>query len=172
VTATVVDATGAALTSIFTGQRQSARKISFTWPPLELPDGHYALVVRAQADDGRIATARASFTIDRTLGFLWLDTPLVSPNGDGVADSLGISFVLAAPAAVTVEILRDGASAALVYLGQLAPGPFSVRWDGTTVEGPAADGHYEVRVTAADSLGAVSQAAGFDVAGTAGLALR
>jgi hypothetical protein len=169
-TATVLDAAGVALTAIFSEQRQSARKISFTWPPIGLLDGQYTLVVRARADDGRVKTLRVPFTIDRTLGFLWLDTPVVSPNGDGVGDTLGISFALAGQATVTVEILKDGVSVALLQQSALAPGPFSLRWDGTTVAGPVADGHYEVRVTAVSLIGTVSQTAGFDVLGALALA--
>jgi hypothetical protein len=163
VTAAVLDTSGAELTSIFVAQRQSARTISFSWPPIDLPDGNYTLVVTAQADDGRTRTETAGFTIDRTLSFLWLDSPLLSPNGDGVSDTLGISFVLAAPASTTVEILQDGVPIATLYQGLLQAGPFSVRWDGTTSTGLVPDGHYEVRVTVVDGLGTATQSAAFDV---------
>jgi hypothetical protein len=163
VTAAVVDTSGAELTSIFVGQRQSARTISFSWPPIDLPDGNYTLVVTARADDGRTRTETAGFTIDRTLSFLWLDSPLLSPNGDGVSDTLGISFVLAAPASTTVEILQNGVPIAMLYEGLLQAGPFSLRWDGTTTTGLAPDGHYELRVTVVDGLGTTTQSATFDV---------
>jgi hypothetical protein len=170
VTAAVLDTSGAELTSIFVDQRQSARTISFSWPPIDLPDGAYTLVVTARADDGRLRTETAGFTIDRTLSFLWLDSPLLSPNGDGVSDTLGIFFVLSAAASTTVEILQDGVAIATLYNGLLQAGPFSVRWDGTSATGLVPDGHYEVRVTVVDWLGTTTQSAAFDV--SSGLARR
>ena len=170
VTATVIDAGGVWLTSIFSEQRQSARKITFTWPPIDLSDGAYTLVISARADDGRTMAATASFVIDRTLGFVWLEATQLTPNGDGVGDTLGISFVLSAPAAVTVEILQGGVSIAVVFQGQLEAGPVSVRWDGTTGGGLVADGRYEVRVSATDQVATVAQAAAFEVLTAAGSA--
>ena len=55
-----------------------------------------------------------------------------------------------------------------MYQGVLQAGPFSVRWDGTTIGGTVADGRYEVRVTAVDALATTTQSAVFDA--SAGLA--
>jgi hypothetical protein len=170
VTASVIDSRGVWLTTIFSEQRQSARRISFVWPPIDLADGGYTLVISARAGDGRTIAATAAFAIDRTLGFVWLDTPLLTPDGDGVGDTLGISFVLSAPASVTVEILQGGVSIAVVFQGLLEAGPVSARWDGTTSGGALASGGYEVRVSATDQIATVTQTAAFQVSTAAGSA--
>ena len=110
VTATVTDATGATVETLFSAQEQSARAISFAFSPGALPDGRYTLALAVQADDGRSASASAAFTVDRTLGFVTASPTTISPNGDGVDDALTASLALAAPGQVTVTILAPDGS--------------------------------------------------------------
>ena len=58
VTASIVDANGVPVATLFSAQKQSARAISFALSPGALPDGRYSLVLSVQADDGRTGTAR------------------------------------------------------------------------------------------------------------------
>jgi flagellar hook assembly protein FlgD len=164
VTATVLDANGATAATIFSSQRQSARTIAFAWSPDALPDGSYTLNVAALTDDGHNATLQASFLVDRVLGSLTASPSPFSPNGDGTNDTTVFGFSLTKAAAVTVEVQEAGQLVALVFSGQLQPGPQQVTWDGTTSPGTkAADGYYDVVVTATDDLAAVPQSLGFDI---------
>ncbi len=165
VTATVADAHGAAVETLFSAQMQSARAISFSFSPGALPDGRYTLALSAQSQDGRSTTATAVFVADRTLGFVAAAPPVISPNGDGVADTLTASFVLAGPAQVSVTILGPGGSTvATLFSGSLGAGTYTEVWNGRLADGSTApNGHYQVLVSAADPLATVTQAAAFDV---------
>jgi flagellar hook assembly protein FlgD len=165
VTATVVDPSGTVVETLFSAQKQSARAISFAWSPGDLPDGHYSLVVAARSGDGRSETASAVFTIDRILSSVAAAPPAISPNGDGIDDTLTAGFVLAGPGQVSVTILApDGSTVTTVFAGQLGAGTYSFAWDGHMADGSAAPaGRYQVLVSVADVLGTVTQSAGFDV---------
>jgi flagellar hook assembly protein FlgD len=165
VTATVTDVTGAAVETLFSGQKQSARAISFAWSPGELPDGHYSLALAVQADDGRSQTATAAFTIDDILSSVTATPAAISPNGDGIDDALAAAFALAGTGQVSVTILApDGSTVTTLFAGQLDAGTYSFGWDGRLADGSTApDGHYQVLVTVGDALGAVTQTAVFDV---------
>jgi flagellar hook assembly protein FlgD len=132
VTATVTDAAGAVVATLFSAQLQSARTQSFPYAAEGLGDGNYTLAVSAVADDGRTGSAHVPFTIDRTLSGLMLSTAALTPNGDGADDTLEVDFMLSAPADVTVQVEQNGLAVAAIYSGSLSPGAQSVVWDGTT----------------------------------------
>ncbi len=165
VTVTVTDATGAPFETLFSGQEQSARAISFAFSPGAIPDGRYTLGLAVRADDGRSASATAAFTVDRALGFVTASPTSISPNGDGVDDALTASIALAAPGQVTVTILApDGSAVATLFSGPLVPGTYTYGWDGHRPDGSAAlAGHYQLQATVVDAIGTVTQTAGFDV---------
>ena len=164
VTATVLDATGAVAATLFSAQLQGARTQSFPYTAQGLADGNYTLKVDAVTEDGRTAHVQAPFAIDRTLTGLMLSTATLTPNGDGLDDSLEVDFTLNAPAEVTVQIEQNGLSVAAVYSGSLSPGVQSVVWDGTSggnlvpagayvvaviVRGPYGETRHEVALTVA-----------------------
>ena len=161
VTATLQNESGAPVATLFSGQKQSARAIAFGFSPGGLPDGHYSLVLVAQADDGRTGTASAPFTIDRVLSGLTVTPAVVAPGG-----AVSAAFMLAGVAEVTVTVLGpDGAAAAALFQGPLGPGTYQYAWNAVLADGsPAPAGHYQVKVTVVDTLGTVVQAAGFDIA--------
>ena len=160
VTATIEDASGVAVSTLFSAQKQSARAISFFLSPVALPDGHYSLVVLAQADDGRTGTATAAFTIDRILSGVTVTPAVVGPGG-----GTSTSFALAGTAEVSVAIVGfDGSIVATLFEGPLDLGTYSYAWTAALADGsPAPAGHYQVQVTVVDALGTVIQSAGFDV---------
>jgi flagellar hook assembly protein FlgD len=161
VTATVTDATGTAVETLFSGQEQSARPISFSFSPGDLPDGDYTLALAVQADDGRSETHNVAFTIDRILSTVTATPASVAPGAALVA-----GFALAGDAQVTVTIVApDGSTAATLFQGQLAAGTYSYTWNGLLADGtPAPAGNYQVLVSVVDSLGTVTQPAPFVVA--------
>jgi flagellar hook assembly protein FlgD len=152
VTVTVVDATGATVAELEPKRwrRAGARTVAFGGHGL--PDGTYAVRISAGATGGRTATTDVPVTITSTLGRVTLDTDVLTPNGDGRADTLGITVPLAAPATVTVRILREGRWVATAFSGQVEPGERLLTWDGRKRLGKAREGAYTVIVEAADGL--------------------
>jgi N-acetylmuramoyl-L-alanine amidase/FlgD Ig-like domain len=161
VTATVKDATGGTIATLFASQAQSARRQVFPYAATGLADGTYAVTVVAVGADGRSASLEAPFAIDRTLSAPALTTSLLTPNGDGVDDTLGISFTLATDAQVTVQIEQAGTVVAAVFGGLLPAGPSQIVWDGTTPAGPAPPGTYEAVVLVNGLFGATRRALTF-----------
>ncbi len=133
VTAAVVDAVGAPVATLFRVQKQSARAISFVVSPGDLPDGRYALVISAQADDGRSGTATAPFVIDRILSAVTATPAAVLPGGTVTA-----AFTLAGDAQVAVTVLGpDGSIVATLFDGFVGAGTFSYAWNGLLADGHA-----------------------------------
>ncbi len=163
VTASVQDAGGAVVATLFAAQLQGARKQSFPWTAEGLADGRYRLTVAASGEDGRTAELEAELVVDRTLSAVTLSTPVLSPNGDGVADVLGIAYALSAPAEVTVEIRQSGIAVATAFSGPVQAGPQQATWDASTPLGPAPDGAYEAVVIARSALAETRLQAGFTI---------
>ena len=163
-TATVVDAAGTVTATPFAAQLQGARRQSFAYPADGLADGSYTLVVSAVGEDGRTGRVEASFAVDRTLSGLALSTSTLTPNGDGVDDTLGIAFTLASSANVVVQIEQAGTLVAPVVTESLPAGAAQLTWDGTTPAGPAAAGTYDVVVLVDGPFGRTRHAASFTLA--------
>jgi N-acetylmuramoyl-L-alanine amidase len=164
VTATVNDASGAEVATLFANQVQGARRQSFPYAAGGLADGTYTMTVAAAGPGGRSSRLEAPFAIDRTLSGLALTTSVLTPNGDGVDDTLGISFTLAADANVTIQIEQAGAVIASVFGGLLPVGPSQIVWDGTTSAGPAPPGTYDAVALVDGLFGLTRHAATFTVA--------
>jgi hypothetical protein len=157
VTATVKDATGTVVATLFSNQTEGAKTQSFPYGPAALADGAYTFGVSAVGEDGRSASLSAPFSVDRTLSGLALTTSTLTPNGDGVDDTIGIGFTLAAPANVAVQIEQGGVVAATVFAGGLPAGSSQVFWDG----GVAPSGSYEVDVLVDGPYGRTRHVAAF-----------
>ena len=78
---------------------------------------------------------------------------MFTPNGDGKADELKVTFQLAAPATVRLRVLRDGAWVATPFTGPLGAGVQRLGWDGAKRVGLARDGAYVAVVEATDAVG-------------------
>jgi hypothetical protein len=93
---------------------------------------------------------------------LSLAPAVISPDGDGADDVLAIGYTLAAPAAVTLDVLApDGTTVAtLVSDSQLPVGSQSARWGGEGLTGLVADGTYSVRLHIVDASGQVGERTG------------
>jgi N-acetylmuramoyl-L-alanine amidase-like protein len=163
VTATVTDSSGALVSTLFSGQLQGARRQSFPYAADGLPDGAYVLTVAAAGEDGRTGRLEVPFAVDRTLSGLSLTTQLVTPNGDGADDTLGIGFSLSVAATVTVQIEQAGVAAATVFAGELPAGPSQLFWDGNTPTGAAPDGSYEAAVIVNGPFGVTRHATPFTI---------
>jgi hypothetical protein len=165
VTAVVTDATGTVVATLVSSQLQAARRQSFAYAADALADGIYTLSVSAVGEDGRTGRLTASFAVDRTLSGLGLATTTITPNGDGVDDTLGLSFTLARDANVLVQIEQVGAVAAIVFSGPLPAGAAQFTWDGSTPSGPAPPGTYDAVVLVDGPYGRTRHAVSFTVSG-------
>jgi hypothetical protein len=164
VTVRIVDGTGATVDTLIADEPQPPGRNSLAYSPEALPDGRYTVIVTARTDNGRLGSAQKGFVVDRVLSSVAAQPPVFTPNGDGVDDVVGLSFVLARPALVTIEIQQAGGLVAMIFEDTLAAGAYGVTWDGRTPAGSAAPGPYEVVVRAADELGESQQSAEFELA--------
>jgi hypothetical protein len=152
VSALVRNAEAFVVSTLFTEQQQSAKRQSFLWTADGLPDGLYVFEVSARTADGRRALLEDDVVVDRTLSAVTVTPPVVSPNGDGRDDAAAISFTLAAPTPVTVQVEQAGQVVAVPFSGLLEAGTQQVTWDGN-----APDGTYDAVVIAQTPLAAVRQ---------------
>jgi flagellar hook assembly protein FlgD len=100
-------------------------------------------------------TKTADLVVDRTLTGLQASSSVISPNGDGVDDTLTLAFSLTQDVPVRVDIEQSGVVLATVFQGQPGLGPHTLTWDGTANGAPLAAGRYQVVVTVTDGLGDV-----------------
>jgi hypothetical protein len=156
VTATVTPGTGGPSVLTLLSAGVSPGQSSFQWGLGTLRDGRYKLSVVATPSGGTGVTQTADFVVDRTLGSFTAFPSVFSPNGDGVADTVGLAFSLSQPVPAQVVIQRSGAVVATVWSAQVAPGQQVVGWDGTANGVRLPDGEYVAVVTASSSLGTVS----------------
>jgi len=152
VTVTVVDPVGATVAELEprTWRRAGARTVSFDGRAVA--DGSYFVRIQAHATGGREATIDVPVAVTRTLGRVSLDTPALTPNGDGKTDTVAITIPLSQPVTVTVKVLRGGRWVATPFEGTLEVGKHAVTWDGKKRLGKALDGAYTVSVEATDAL--------------------
>ncbi len=165
VTVTVKDGGGAVVASLFTNQLQGARRQSFPYGAGGLADGRYTLSVAAVGPDGRSSRLEAPFAVDRTLSGLMLTTGTLTPNGDGVDDTVGIAFTLSSEANVTIQIEQSGVVVASVFSGALPAGTAQFSWDGTVPAGTAPAGTYDAVVLVDGLFGSTRHAVPLTVAG-------
>ena len=151
VTATLRDASGATLATLF-GEQKKAGRQSFRFTATGVPDGRYTVVLNAKAPNGREANVVVPIVVDRTLAAFAVSPAVYSPNGDRRVDQLAFTFVLTAPAHVKLAI----AGGDVVYEGDLNAGPQDVRWDGRL-----RDGKHAAVLQATGPFGTRSQTARF-----------
>jgi hypothetical protein len=88
-----------------------------------------------------------------------LSDPVLSPNGDGAADSELFSYKLVRPATVTASLVGPGRAAIPLDSGPHGPGLYKFTWAGTNPDGsPAPEGRWTFSVAASDDQGRQSAA--------------
>ena len=162
VIASVADWNGGAPVPVFTAGLPAGPG-SFQVAAGTLPDGRYTLLVTAKPTAGKAVSQQLELVVDRTLGSYAAGPGSMSPNGDGVSDTLTLSFALAREVPVRVEIKKAGAVVASVFAGSLAAGPHVLSWDGSSSGVRVADGTYDAVVTVTDALGDVPYSLPFAV---------
>ena len=157
VAVTLLDATGATVAQVEPKQWRRAGPRTATVAATGLADGAYVVRITANATGGRQATLDVPLTVVRTIGRVTLDPPALTPNGDGRGDVLTASIPLAAPAQLTVRILRDGRWVATPFAGAVEAGTQMVTWDGRKRLGKALEGGYTLSVEAVDASGGTAK---------------
>jgi N-acetylmuramoyl-L-alanine amidase-like protein/flagellar hook capping protein FlgD len=166
VTVAVKDASGVVVATRFANQLQGARRQLFSYAAAGLVDGRYTVSVSALGEDGRSSRLEAPFSIDRTLSGLMLSVPVLSPNGDGVDDTIAVAFTLAVPANAVVQIEQAGLVLATVFSGVLPAGTSQFSWDGLLPTGAVAPpGTYDAAVIVDGPFGQTRHAVSFTVSG-------
>ncbi len=150
VTATLVDASGVVLSTLFSEEKPLGQS-SFTFTADGVADGIYTIVLAARSPDGTEVTASVAVLVSRTLRTFGIEPALFSPNADGRRDAVIFTVSLAHEADVSVGLLRLGRPVATAFAGALPAGVRRIRWGQ-----PLADGTYRVLVTASDQVGRVS----------------
>jgi hypothetical protein len=85
--------------------------------------------------------------------------PVLSPNGDGVADVEPLAFKVVRPSTVTVGLVGPDGVARPLDAGPKAPGTYPYSWNALRADGsPEAEGKWKLTVTALDDLGRSSTA--------------
>ncbi|HEY5661423.1 MAG TPA: N-acetylmuramoyl-L-alanine amidase [Gaiellaceae bacterium] len=140
VTATLRDAAGHDVATLFTQQHQPGKQ-TFKLTATNVPEGHFQLVLTA-ANGKSTATASVPVVIDRTVTKFTL-APTVT-NG-----AITFSFDLARVADVRLDIQRAGKVVVPVYSATLAPGTQSIAWRAVGVP----DGVYAGALTTSGPVG-------------------
>jgi hypothetical protein len=151
ISVSLVDSRGQTAAKIATGRAAPAGRTALPYAPL-VADDAYTVHVEASTPSQH-ASASTGLVVDRTLARLTASPTPFSPNGDGRRDALAIGFTLARRASVAVRIEHGGATATTLASGTVAAGAQALSWSGTPTTGRAADGRYDIVVTATTQLG-------------------
>ena len=88
-----------------------------------------------------------------------LDDPVLSPNGDGAADTEAFSYKVVRPSTVSASLEGPGGARIPLDSGRRDPGVYKFTWSGTNADGsPAAEGKWTFSVAASDDQGRQSAA--------------
>ncbi len=157
---TVLDALGHEVAS----GAGTGRSVDWTWDSSAAPRGRYTYSIDARSSgaSARPVTGALGRSIPQlSLTQLRVQPGIVSPNGDGVADTATFTYVLGASAQLTVSLADAvGNPLATLFAGAMTQGPHSFAWRNVTVP----DGLYRLTITAQAANGKqVSATASFYV---------
>jgi hypothetical protein len=141
-TVSVFDSSGAAVAS-GTG---FGTAVDWTWDASGFPSGRYSYSVEAGADV-RSAHGRIGSADGLELARLSVTPVVVTPNGDGVGETVRIVTSVTTPASLRLwlEDQSGRAITTVMYERPVAAGTTSVRWGGGTKSGaPVPDGGYRI----------------------------
>ena len=124
--------------------------VDWTWDATTAPPGPYSWTIEAGSEvlpaTGRVGARAAALAVTSAAA----EPGVVSPNGDGFADSAAVSYVLTAPATVTAALLdAAGTQIATLFTGARAAGRNEFPFAGETL----GDGAYTIVLTAQNGNG-------------------
>ena len=120
-------------------------------------EGEYRFVLECRDAAGNSSHRSVAVVLDRSLGFPTATPQTFSPNGDGVADSTMLGFILTRGATVRIAVRVSGKTVRALKLGSLGAGSHAAVWDGANGAGePLGSSRPNFVVTATSSLGTTS----------------
>jgi flagellar hook assembly protein FlgD len=158
-----IDASGTTVAQVLDEDAPAGNQ-TVLWDASALPDGRYRVALTATAGSKHVTKA-ADLVVDRTLTGLQASTATLSPNGDGIDDTVTLAFTLNQDVPVRVDVVQAGVVLATLFQGQPGLGPHTVTWDGTASGAPVTPGRYELAVTVTDALGDIQVPVAIDVTG-------
>jgi hypothetical protein len=85
------------------------------------------------------------------------DAPVLSPNGDGVAEKEQLAYRVVRPSTVNANLIGPDGVARFTFSGAVQPGTYPMDWSGLKSDGtPDTEGRYRWVVSATDDLGRTS----------------
>jgi flagellar hook assembly protein FlgD len=158
ITPTIRDATSGVVAQSFNLDGADAVRLTTDTIRAE-GDGPHTIRVNARDAAGNRGSTTIDFVIDTKAPVVAVPepgatVPTVTPNGDGIGESVALPFSLSEPGTVT-GVVADAAGAVIRTLTLAAgPGDGSLHWDGRDAAGePAADGRHTVTLTVMDAAG-------------------
>ncbi len=135
-------------TEIFAGIEPLDDTILGAWSPPA--PGRYRVRLRTQDRAGNEAISEREvvwFSIE-ALGLVRADRQFISPNGDGVQDSVTLTYELRSPAEISIRIVDDaGSLVRTVERTHASAGTYTYTWDGRRASGEVLpDGLYRLLV--------------------------
>jgi hypothetical protein len=83
--------------------------------------------------------------------------PVLSPNGDGIADRQRLAYKIVRPSTVSASLLGPDGVARETFRGPLQPGTYPFEWSGLKADGtPELEGRWRWLVSATDDAGRTS----------------
>ena len=145
-TVTVFDAAGAQVAS----GSGTGTAVDWIWDASATPSGAFTYAIEA-GPDLRPARGKVPGPPPLEVTSLHASPHALTPNGDGIGESVSVSFSLSARASVAVEVL-DGYSKVVRTMASsfsYSAGRASMTWKGRNASGHfVRDGRYRIRITA------------------------
>lgn len=122
-------------------------------------DGAHTVTASSRDRAGNSGSATVDFLIDTTAPVIELPTPsdtppTVTPNGDGVRETVALPYSVSEPGTVTAVVTDAGGSVVRTITVPAGTGEGQLAWDGRTGAGAAvADGRYTITLTPSDVAG-------------------
>ena len=101
---------------------------------------------------------------DQGPAFAQPETPFFTPNGDGVTDSLDLTYMVDTEAFVDMDVRNSSGNLVRTLSAWSVGGPGEATWDGKNNAGTkVADGHYTITATPRNRAGATGNSESLDV---------
>jgi flagellar hook assembly protein FlgD len=161
VTGVALDASGATVSQVL-DEVAPAGNQTVPWDASGLPDGRYRIVLTAAAGTKQVSKS-ADLVVDRTLTGLQVSPAVISPNGDGVDDTVTLTYSLTQDVPLRVDVQQAGVVLGTLFQGQPGLGLHTLTWDGTANGALVPPGRYQLVITVTDALGDVQTPVTVDV---------
>ena len=146
VTGELLNSAGTSVVQLFT-QDLLAGAQTYVFSSTGIPDGDYTIRLTARDALGHTVQASIPVIVSRTLLAFTSDTTLVSPNGDGVRDTVNFTISLGQNAPIALSLVT-GTTTYPLFAGTMNAGDQQWPWSGQTLDGSVVpDGAYRATIS-------------------------